>query len=367
MSPQKTREGSNPYPQKTREGSPQVVTRASFSATSPFEFMKIVKHGCSHSLPVHAVDANNEEKATHVRFLLSNAEAGAIIGKGGSTINEIKSQSGIRIQLSRNNECFPGTSDRIIMLSGGVDGILMATELILSRLMDEFYPEDGAEMDPEYKIRMVVPNSSCGGIIGKAGANIRNLVKLKDSNQFFVHVVSGFSFGRSLIEETGADIRISPQDMYYPGLQDRIVTVAGALTQQMRAIALIIWKLMEDPYYQQSANTPFPYAALMYNAMNYGQNGPGMMYQNNRQPNKDDRSTSMTIGVADEHIGLVVGRGGRNLMEITQLTGARIKISDRGDFMPGTSDRKVTITGSENAIHAAESMISAKVASAAER
>ncbi|XP_042011697.1 protein BTR1-like [Salvia splendens] len=287
---------------------------------------------------------DNEEKATHVRFLLSNAEAGAIIGKGGSTINEIKSQSGIRIQLSRNNECFPGTSDRIIMLSGGVDGILMATELILSRLMDEFYPEDGAEMDPEYKIRMVVPNSSCGGIIGKAGANIR-----------------------SLIEETGADIRISPQDMYYPGLQDRIVTVAGALTQQMRAIALIIWKLMEDPYYQQSANTPFPYAALMYNAMNYGQNGPGMMYQNNRQPNKDDRSTSMTIGVADEHIGLVVGRGGRNLMEITQLTGARIKISDRGDFMPGTSDRKVTITGSENAIHAAESMISAKVASAAER
>ncbi|XP_042018088.1 protein BTR1-like [Salvia splendens] len=287
---------------------------------------------------------DNEEKATHVRLLLSNAEAGAIIGKGGSTINEIKSQSGIRIQLSRNNECFPGTSDRIIMLSGGVDGILMATELILSRLMDEFYPEDGAEMDPEYKIRMVVPNSSCGGIIGKAGANIR-----------------------SLIEETGADIRISPQDMYYPGLQDRIVTVAGALAQQMRAIALIVWKLMEDPYYQQSANTPFPYAALMYNAMNYGQNGPGMMYQNNRQPNKDDRSTSMTIGVADERIGLVVGRGGRNLMEITQLTGARIKISDRGDFMPGTSDRKVTITGSENAIHAAESMISAKVVSAAER
>lgn len=27
----------------------------------------------------------------------------------------------------------------------------------------------------------------------------------------------------------------------------------------------------------------------------------------------------MTIGVADEHIGLVVGRGGRNIMEITQV------------------------------------------------
>lgn len=47
----------------------------------------------------------------------------------------------------------------------------------------------------------------------------------------------------------------------------------------------------------------------------------------------------MTIGVSDEHIGLVLGRGGRNIMEITQMTGARIKISDRGDFMSGTTDR----------------------------
>lgn len=34
---------------------------------------------------------------------------------------------------------------------------------------------------------------------------------------------------------------------------------------------------------------------------------------------QDDTSSSMTIGVADEHIGLVVGRGGRNLMEISQV------------------------------------------------
>jgi len=27
----------------------------------------------------------------------------------------------------------------------------------------------------------------------------------------------------------------------------------------------------------------------------------------------------MTMGVADEHIGLVVGRGGRNIIEISQV------------------------------------------------
>lgn len=79
----------------------------------------------------------NEEKGIHLRLLLSNAEAGAIIGKGGATINQIKSQSGARVQLSRNNEYFPGTTDRIIMVSGAVDDILKAADLILSRLLDE--------------------------------------------------------------------------------------------------------------------------------------------------------------------------------------------------------------------------------------
>ncbi|KAH6758640.1 binding to TOMV RNA 1L [Perilla frutescens var. frutescens] len=73
---------------------------------------------------------------------------------------------------------------------------------------------------------------------------------------------------------------------------------------------------------------------------------------------QEDRSSSVTIGVVDEHIGLVVGRGGRNIMEINQLSGAQIKIFEYG---------KVTITGSVGAIHAPKSMIQAKVTSAAER
>lgn len=34
---------------------------------------------------------------------------------------------------------------------------------------------------------------------------------------------------------------------------------------------------------------------------------------------QEDRSNSVTIGVADGHIGFVVGRGGRNIMEIGQV------------------------------------------------
>lgn len=47
-----------------------------------------------------------------------------------------------------------------------------------------------------------------------------------------------------------------------------------------------------------------------------------MLIMIDRRPSdvfQDDRTNSVTIGVADEHIGLVVGRGGRNIMEISQV------------------------------------------------
>ncbi|KAK4578631.1 hypothetical protein RGQ29_028644 [Quercus rubra] len=289
--------------------------------------------------PPKSPTSDSMEKPTYIRFLVSNAAAGSVIGKGGSTITDFQSQSGARIQLSRNQEFFPGTTDRIIMISGAINETLKAVELVLAKLLSEIHAEEGDDVEPRTKVRLIVPNSSCGGIIGKAGSTIK-----------------------SFIEESQAGIKISPQDNNYYGLNDRLVTVTGTLDEQMRAIDLILSKLAEDPHYSQSMNAPFSYP-VAHNSMNYGPNGAGGKFQNN----KEDRSNSVTIGVADGHIGLVVGRGGRTIMEISQVSGARIKISDRGDFMSGTSDRKVTITGSQRAIRAAESMIMQKVAYASER
>ncbi|GAA0170123.1 RNA metabolism protein [Lithospermum erythrorhizon] len=290
--------------------------------------------------PVH-----DDDKTTYIKFLLSNAEAGSVIGKGGSTINDFQSQSGARIQLSRNFEFFPGTSDRIVMVSGNIDDVLKAIDLVLTKVLEEFYVDDGGDSEHRSRVRLVVPNICCGGIIGKGGMIIK-----------------------SLIEDSRAAIKISPPENMYPGLRDRLVTLVGAIGEQMRAIELILLKLSEDHNYIQSINAPFPYPAAGFNGMNYGLNGVGGKFQNSRPYNKEEAASSVTIGVADEHIGLVVGRGGRSLTEISQVhklvSGARIKISDRGDFMSGTSNRKVTISGSQRAISVAEDMITRKVASA---
>ncbi|XWS56368.1 hypothetical protein CRYUN_Cryun09bG0080000 [Craigia yunnanensis] len=289
--------------------------------------------------PPQSPSSENVEKPTYIKFLVSNAAAGSVIGKGGSTITEFQSKSGARIQLSRNHEFFPGTSDRIIMVSGTIDEVLKAMELILAKLLNELNIEDNDDVEPRTKVRLIVPNSSCGSIIGKGGATIK-----------------------SFIEDSQAGIKISPQDNNFYGLNDRLVTLTGTLDEQMRAIDLILPKLCEDPHYSQAMHAPFSYAAT-YSSMNYAPNGAGGKFQNH----KEDHSNSVTIGVSDGHIGLVLGRGGRNIMEISQVSGARIKISDRGDFMSGTTDRKVTITGSRRAIRQAESMIMQKVAYATER
>ncbi|OIW13212.1 hypothetical protein TanjilG_17655 [Lupinus angustifolius] len=312
------------------------------------------------SPPISPTHHDSEKKPTYVRFLVSNSAAGSVIGKGGSTITDFQSQSGARIQLSRNHEFFPGTTDRIIMVSGTINEILSAVELILSKLLSELHIEDENDAEPKTKVRLIVPNGSCGGIIGKGGATVR-----------------------SFIEDSQAGIKISPQDNNYYGLNDRLVTVTGTLDEQMRAIDLIVSKLAEDPHYSQTMNSPFSYPGVYfsgyqgvpytyvlpsvgppaYNAVNYRANGAGGKFQSS----KEERSTSLTIGVADDHIGLVVGRGGRNIMDISQNSGAKIKISDRGDYISGTTDRKVTITGSQRAIHIAESMILQKVSNATER
>ncbi|XP_060675637.1 protein BTR1 isoform X3 [Ziziphus jujuba] len=311
--------------------------------------------------PPKSPTSDSMEKPTYLKFLVSNAAAGSVIGKGGATITDFQSQSGARILLSRNHEFFPGTTDRIIMVSGTINEIIKAMDLILAKLLSELHTEESDDAELRTKVRLIVPNSSCGGIIGKGGSTIK-----------------------SFIEDSQAGIKISPQDNNYFGLNDRLVTLTGTLEEQLRAIDLIISKLAEDPHYVQSMNAPFSYpgvffsgfhgipypymlpsvATAPYNAMSYGPNGAGGKFQNTKQ---EDRNNSVTIGVADGHIGLVVGRGGRNIMEISQASGARIKISDRGDFMSGTTDRKVTITGSQRAIRAAESMIMQKVAYASER
>ncbi|URE21735.1 RNA-binding protein [Musa troglodytarum] len=247
--------------------SPEASPRRSSRPGSPTLVCKNVIDG---AVEVNRGLRGEKEKHTHMRFLVSNVAAGCIIGKGGLTITEFQSQSGARIQLSRNHEVFPGTSDRIILISGTLSEVMKAMELILEKLLNQVEETNDVE-----------------------GANSPGFPGVPVG-----YMVPSVSYGPGVAS--------SPVGSRHPSR-----TPAGHLEDHINSVTI--------------------------------------------------------ISIADEHIGPVVGRGGRNIMEISQVSGARIKISDRGDFVAGTSDRKVTITGSPEAIHAAEAMIMQKVSSHSER
>ena len=50
---------------------------------------------------------------------------------------EFQTQSSARIQLSRVTELFPGTNDRIMLISGSVNQVLTALHLVLAKMAGE--------------------------------------------------------------------------------------------------------------------------------------------------------------------------------------------------------------------------------------
>ena len=82
-------------------------------------------------------------------------------------------------------------------------------------------------------------------------------------------------------------------------------------------------------------------------------------------PHAMDREpqTSLSVAVSDAMVGAVVGRGGAKITEIQHITGCRVKISQRGDYIPGTTNRTVTITGPLSACQAAQFLINQAVTS----
>merc|ERR1711990_271821 len=72
------------------------------------------------------------------KFTVSNNDAGSIIGKGGETINEIKSTSGAEVRLSQNKEFFPNTEERVVMAQGTAEQVKTAYALVVARRFEVF-------------------------------------------------------------------------------------------------------------------------------------------------------------------------------------------------------------------------------------
>lgn len=323
--------------------------------------------------------------------MVPNHIAGSIIGKKGQTIALMQEQTGAKIKLSANNEFYPGTAERVVVILGELHQILSMLDLIYEKIRIEF-PGRGSSPShlPERckQIKLIVPNSTAGMIIGKGG-----------------------SFIRGITDETGAKLQISQKATEISG--ERVVTITGEPEQVKAAAAVVITKCQDDPDHALNNNLSYSGYSTSKSLRDGGGGGgtsggigafgnlssvlglgggrdvagtnpllaqanllasnqlPGSnpltamlgMQQFGVNPTAAAITTTATyeMSVPDHLIGIILGRGGKTLNEFTQFSNANISIAHKGEFISGTTNRKVVITGDPTSVQMAYFLITQKI------
>ena len=116
-----------------------------------------------------------------IKVLCPYYSAGAVIGKGGEAIKEIKNETGANIQVSKNDVGFPNTDERVITISGELEPMQKVVAFVQEKIRTDKIPPhvkniNTSENDArKATCKIVVPDTSVGKIIGKGGANIKRL------------------------------------------------------------------------------------------------------------------------------------------------------------------------------------------------
>ena len=117
-----------------------------------------------------------------IKVLVSNKDAGSLIGKNGSTIVSFQAATGSRVRVSRADEPFPGTQERVVLITGSLECVSRCLALVIEQVHKHFsdYPYADKEVQPldpnaHRTMNLVVPAGASGLIIGRGGDTVRTL------------------------------------------------------------------------------------------------------------------------------------------------------------------------------------------------
>jgi len=274
-----------------------------------------------------------------------------------------------------------------VLISGTLENVLTASRLVISEIFRIAHrpPPDAEDQTPEVppetqqlQVTVVIPAAACGTIIGKGGERINGLR-----------------------EQSQCKVMLQSKDKIIQGLDERVVNVNGFLLNAQMAVEKIIMYL-----YEEGSNIHYNNMSTKYGAVGGmpGMPPPGMaaapgqpMYMQQQpqygyaQPNPydpnaaaygmmpaqtyapavqapmaapDGAQMTMKLAIPEMTVGLLVGKGGCIIKELMQLSGAQIRVSQKGDVVPGTTNRIVTISGAPVAANYAHMLVLQKVPTA---
>ncbi|KAM8990616.1 PREDICTED: poly(rC)-binding protein 2 isoform X4 [Lepidothrix coronata] len=301
-------------------------------------------------------------------------EVGSIIGKKGESVKKMREESGARINISEGN-----CPERIITLAGPTNAIFKAFAMIIDKLEEDIsssMTNSTAASRPPVTLRLVVPASQCGSLIGKGGCKIKEIR-----------------------ESTGAQVQVAG-DML-PNSTERAITIAGIPQSIIECVKQICVVMLESPpkgvtipYRPKPSSSPVIFAGgqdrYSSGSASYPHTAPSMCLNSDLEGPPQEltklhqlamqqshfpmshgntgfsgldasaQTTSHELTIPNDLIGCIIGRQGAKINEIRQMSGAQIKIANP---VEGSTDRQVTITGSAASISLAQYLINVRLSS----
>lgn len=353
-------------------------------------------------------------REAYAKLLVPNAAAGALIGNSGATIRELMQRFQAEIRLSRHGDYFPGTSERVCVISGDVENVCSVTEHVFQATKKEAEHNKSSGIDDKRcsQLQMVVSHIAAGMIVGKGGEKVKQIS-----------------------DDSGARIKITRKEECHPSVSERIVYVEGSPNQVLSAANLIIRKMRDDPRakeweeitsyrgYMDRDRDGGSFKSPSSRASDYSRHMHGRLSPDNRTSSSfyggqdssrypSDRhedlqrsiystrsdallkeleyvatrpllsdldalrpgmgassSTNMTIpgatlctlevAVPENLMPSFMGRSRYSIIDIEEITGARLDASDQ--CIPGTMNYRIIIHGNLSTAQAAHSMVMQRI------
>ncbi|XP_054983998.1 poly(rC)-binding protein 2 isoform X1 [Sorex araneus] len=321
----------------------------------------------------------------------------------------MREESGARINISEGN-----CPERIITLAGPTNAIFKAFAMIIDKLEEDIsssMTNSTAASRPPVTLRLVVPASQCGSLIGKGGCKIK---EIRESTGAQVQVAGDMlpnsteraitiaGIPQSIIEcvkqicvvmlETlsqsppkGVTIPYRPKPSSSPvifaGGQDRYSTGSDSASFPHTTPSMCLNPDLEGPpleayTIQGQYAIPQPDLTKLHQLamqqshfpMTHGNTGFSGIESSSPEVkgywaglDASAQTTSHELTIPNDLIGCIIGRQGAKINEIRQMSGAQIKIANP---VEGSTDRQVTITGSAASISLAQYLINVSLENA---
>ena len=179
------------------------------SGYTPKPVAQLLGLGGTGSTPASAYGPQPGEDSVEEKIGVPNNIVGLIIGRGGESITSMQRRTGCRVQIQKEHEMAPGTTQRVITLTATtpeaiaqcraiIEGMvkeriqatgshataagLLSTTGVGSTAMAQMAQLQQALAEGQSHITVQVPDADVGLIIGKGGAQIRNIQEKSGAN-----------------------------------------------------------------------------------------------------------------------------------------------------------------------------------------